>query len=149
VGRGNFCPCGEFADQWYIDYDAYEWDDDEHEEYEIDYELLNEDIDILMDEICKRFPSFYREEKQMNHYWGQRQILENKFFVIGTADNEWSEAVFIQMKDDIWPCEQENLAIRHFESYCKGIREIMLDLFGTIYLRNGPWMSSKLMKEVS
>ena len=42
MGRGNYCPSGELTDQWYIDYDGYVWDDDEHEEWERDYELLEE-----------------------------------------------------------------------------------------------------------
>ena len=79
-------------------------------------------------------------------YWCEKFRLENSFFRIGTADNEWAEAVFIQMRDDLWENE-ENLAARHFESYQRGIQKILLEMHGTIYLRNGPWMSSKLTKE--
>ena len=39
MGRGNYCPKGEVTDQWYLDHDFYMWNDDEHEEYEIDAAL--------------------------------------------------------------------------------------------------------------
>lgn len=149
MGRGNYCPKGELTDQWYIDYDGYLWDDEEHDEYERDYDLLEDDVDAIMVSIRKRFPSFY--PAVMEHgdgYWGEKFRLENSFFRIGTADNEWSEAVFIQMREDLWP-EEENLARRHFPRYCEGIKKIMLETLGTIYLRNGPWMSSKLTLEVA
>lgn len=147
MGRGNFCPCGDAADQWYIDYDFYRLNDDEHDEYETDYDLLDDDVNAAFLMIQNRFPSFSPCDKYMNHYWGQTARLENKYFYIGTADNEWSEAIFIVMKDDLYP-EEEPLANRHFDQYCKGIQEILLDVFGTVYLRNGPWMSSKIEKAV-
>ena len=146
MGRGNYCPSGEMTDQWYIDYDLYLWDDDDHAEYERDYDLLEDDIEVVMEAIKKRFPSFYPATEYGDSYWGERFRLENSFFRVGTADNQWSEAVFIKMRDDLWENE-ENLAGRHFDSYCRGIKEILLEFFGTIHLRCGPWMSSRLTKE--
>lgn len=145
MGRGNYCPSGEVTDQWYIDHDLYQIED-EAEEYEIDYDLMRDDVSEVMDAIKQRFPSFYDDEKYGDGYWGEQYMLENKLFRIGTADNQWSEAVFIQMRDDLWP-EQENLARQHFPRYCEGIKKIMLEFFGEIHLRNGPWMSEVLKKE--
>ena len=146
MGRGNYCPSGEATDQWYLDHDFYMWNDDEHEEFEIDWDLLGYDIDDVLADVKKRFPSFYSIDEWGDSYWGERFLLENKFFRIGRADNEWSEAVFIQMKDDLWP-EEQNLANRHFKSYCDGILAILLDHLGQISLRCGPWMSKTLKKE--
>lgn len=146
MGRGNYCPKGEVTDQWYIDHDLYLWDDDEHDEDEVDYDLMLDDIDTLMISIRHRFPSFHKIKEWGDNYWGEKYLLENSYFRIGIADNQWSEAVFIQMKDDLWP-ELENLAIRHFDEYRKGIARLMLDMFGTIYLRSGPWTSSRVSLE--
>lgn len=143
MGRGNYCPSGECSSQWYIDHDNYLWDDFEHESWEIDYELLGYDIDDVMIAVQKRFPSFHPIDEWGSNYWAEHFLLENKFFRIGRADNEWSEAVFIQMKDDLWP-EQESLASQHFATYCDGIRAIILDKLGELYLRTGPWTSARI-----
>lgn len=145
MGRGNYCPSGELTDKWYIDYDGYVWDDDEHEEWERDYELLEEDVCQIIEAIEKRFPSFSSIDTWGSNYWGEHFRLENKFFRIGTADNEWSQAVFIQMKDNLWP-EEVNLASRHFQTYCDGIMSIMLDTLGEISLRCGAWCSRTVKK---
>ena len=45
MGRGNYCPSGECADQWYVDYDGYRYDEEEGERCEeIDFDLLQDDI---------------------------------------------------------------------------------------------------------
>ncbi len=146
MGRGNYCPGGQVADQWYIDYDGYRWNDEEHHDYEIDEMLLDFDIDTILNAVKERFPSFSTADKYGDGYWAEHIRLENRFFRIGTADNQWSCAVFIQMKDDLWP-EEENLARHHFQRYCDGIKAIMLDHLGEISLRCGAWCSRTLKKE--
>ena len=148
MGRGNFCPSGELTDQWYIDYDVYRFDPEDENNFDVDYDLCQEDVRYLMREIQKKFPSFKEVDKWKDHYWNQHALLENSFFEIGTADNEWAMAIYIKEKDDIWD-EHMNLASRHFENYTKGIQDILLDAFGTIYTRNGPWMSSRLTREAA
>lgn len=138
MGRGNYCPSGECSDQWYVDYDDYSYETDC--DYEIDYELLMEDMDRALEAIKKRFPSFHETDKWGDQYWCEQYRLENKLFRIGTADNQWSGVLFLQMRQDLW-IEQETLARRHFDQYSKAIRQIMLETFGKISLRRGAWCS--------
>ena len=63
MGRGNYYARGDYADQWYLDYDNYytpiydEENGEETDETFFDQELLDEDVSALMNEIEKRFPS--------------------------------------------------------------------------------------------
>lgn len=151
MGRGNYCPSGECADQWYVDYDNYRYDEDEDEHYEgIDYEELMLDMEQVLEAIKKRFPSFRDDVKWGDGYWGEEYRLSNKLFRIGTADNQWSAVLFIQMRQDLW-IEQETLAKRHLPEYSKAILQIMLETFGEISIRSGAWCSRtvRLGEEVS
>lgn len=143
MGRGNFCPCGNITFQWYIN-DANYYDGEFNEYY--DYDLEAEDIHYALEKIKERFPSFYECRECKDSYWGQVVRLKNKLFEIGTADNQWSAAIYIKECDNLE--ENYGLAEKHFEEYKNGIKDILLDIFGEIYLRNGPWMSSKLTKEI-
>lgn len=147
MGRGNYCPSGECADQWYVDYDDYRYEhEDSSMDYEIDYELLTDDLHVALEAIKKRFPSFRDDVKWGDGYWGEEYLLSNKLFRIGTADNTWSAVLFLQMRQDLWDYE-ETLARRHFEEYSKAILQIMLDTFGEISLRSGAWCSKKIKRE--
>ncbi len=145
MGRGNYCPSGECSDQWYVEYDQYDIiDENEEPTGEYDWSLMMEDFDRAFEAIQKRFPSFEKvDDKWGDRYWGEQYRLENKLFMIGIADNTWSLALFIQMRKDLW-IEQENLAKRHFPEYSKAILQIMLETFGEIGLRNGPWCSKTI-----
>ena len=140
MGRGNFCPCGKLTYQWYINNDLYEIDD-----YEYDFDTMMEDVNYAFSEIEKKFPSFHSCKRYLDHYWGQECLLENNLFEIGIADNQYSLAVWIKEKD-LWP-ESYPLAEKHFENYKNQIQEILLNIFGTISLRNGPWMSTEIRRE--
>lgn len=153
MGRGNYCARGDYAEQWYLDYEDYYtpmYDpetDEETEETFFDRDLLDEDVFMLMQAIEKRFPSFRHCDKWGNYYEGRENhfLLENEMFYIGIADNEWSAAIFIQGKDeDISWNGYEGLATKHFNNYVEKLERIMLDTFGTVYKRNGAWMSTKL-----
>lgn len=154
MGRGNYCPMGQLTDQWYIDFDRYNFtEEDDGGKYSwFDEELLDEDLGNVMTEIEERFPSFCRCEKnpttKYGYYWYEHVWLENKLFEIGTADNQWSQAIFIREKDNLEP-EQYNLAGKHFEEYRNGIQDILLDYFETISLRAGAWCSSTLTRETA
>ena len=152
MGRGNYCPSGDCWDVWYVDYDKYEYDEEEDEHYQgVDYELICEDMHKALESIRKRFPSFEKVDGEWgSRYWGEEYCLKNKLFRVGLADNTWSMALFIQMRDDIW-IEQENLAKRHLPEYSKAILQIMLETFGEISIRSGAWCSRtvRLGEEVS
>lgn len=143
MGRGNYCPKNRVSDQWYIDYDLYRLTDEDDDWTETDYDLLAEDLAGALKAIAKRFPSFRETDRRGDTYWCESIRLENRLFRVGTADNEWSEALFIEMRDDLCP-EDVNLARRHLQSYRDGIEKILLEWFGEVARRNGPWMSSRI-----
>jgi hypothetical protein len=147
MGRGNYCPSGECADQWYVDYDGYRYDEEEGERCEeIDFDLLQDDMNQALEAIKKRFPSFQNDEKWGDGYWGEKYLLSNKLFRIGMADNQWSAVLFLQMRDDLYP-EQENLAGKHFSAYASALRQIMLEVFGEIHIRTSAWTSCAIRRE--
>ena len=147
MGKSNYCPSGEYTDQWYVDYDQFTWDTPSGEP-ELDYKAYIDVMDEALREIEERFPSFtiVTEKKYGDRYWSEEYQLENKLFRIGLADNEWSGALFIQMRDDLEP-EQQNLARKHFESYTSAIRQVMLKIFGEISIRTGAYTSRTIRLE--
>ncbi|MEG2624150.1 MAG: hypothetical protein RSC06_14750 [Clostridia bacterium] len=126
------------SDQWYIDYDAFENDGQWDQEYQ-GY-MLNTELKEL---IQKRFPSFYDSDARVSR--DSSAMLENELFYIGLADNEWSVAVFLQSKDD--GEYSDGIVSRHFLEYTDGIKTILLDMFGTIYIRASAWTSGKITKK--
>lgn len=139
MGRGNFCASGDLAMQWYIDYDQFTSEDGEIDELFL-HEMVNYE---MVNKIMKRYPSFWKTDK-----WIRRDahaLLENKLFYIGTADNENTLAVFISSKDEFGI---GRMAIRHFDGYKKGVQQILLDLFGEVYIRTSVWTSGRIAKEV-
>lgn len=117
MGRGNYYASGDYAAQWYVECEP----------------------DILEDvfrEIEERFPSFRKQDK-----WIRRDshvLLANNIFYIGIADNEWTVAVFLSSKDN---AVADSLAARHFNTYEEGILNILLSLFGKVYVPTSSWTS--------
>ena len=151
MGRGNFCASGKNSDQWYIDnewYEETEIDENGEETGEtwIDYDFQIEDVEEnILKAIEKRFPSFRKTSKTIDHYWGKRYRLENELFSIGIADNEWSLAIFIEENEEnvSWNGYQ-GLAEKHFQRYKEGIEKILLESYGSIYKRGTAWTSRKV-----
>ena len=140
MGRGNFRHNGEIGKEWYIDYDNYRMEDDETY---IDNDLLYEDENEILRLITEKYHSFHAPEKKYgDSYWGIVYQLENSIFRIGIADNQWSDAIFIEVRDDT---EYENLAKGLCEIYIAGIEDILKDYLGKVYVRNGAWMSKELV----
>lgn len=120
MGRGNYYASGEHAAQWYVEYEP---------------DILEE----AFREIKERFASFHEQDK-----WFRRDshiLLENYIFYVGVADNESTIAVFLSSKDD---GITDGLASRHFETYKKGILDILLGLFGNVYVPTSSWTSQKI-----
>ena len=120
MGRGNYYASGEHAAQWYVEYEP---------------DILEE----VFRKIEERFASFHRQDK-----WLRRDshiLLENYIFYVGVADNEHTVAVFLSSKDD---GITDGLASRHFDAYEKGILDILLGLFGEVYVPTGSWTSQKI-----
>lgn len=120
MGRGNYYALGDYAAQWYVEYEP----------------------DILEDafqEIEERFASFHKQDK-----WFRRDshiLLENDLFYVGIADNESTIAVFLSSKGN---GTTDGLAARHFGAYEKGILDILLSFFGEVYVPTSSWTSQKM-----
>lgn len=120
MGRGNYYASGNYAAQWYVDYES---------------DVLEE----VFHKIEERFPSFHKQDK-----WIRRDshvLLANNLFYVGIADNEWSVAIFLSSKDNrVADC----LAARHFDTYEEGILNILLSFFGKVYVPTSSWTSRKI-----
>lgn len=120
MGRGNYYASGDYAAQWYVEYEP----------------------DILEDafrEIEERFPSFHKQDR-----WFRRDshiLLENDLFCVGIADNESTIAIFLSSKDN---GTTDGLVARHFRAYEKGILDILLSFFGEVYVPTSSWTSRKI-----
>ena len=120
MGRGNYYASGDYAAQWYVDYEP---------------DILEE----VFHKIEERFASFRKQDK-----WIRRDshvLLANNIFYIGIADNEWTVAVFLSSKDN---AVADSLAARHFNTYEEGILNILLSLFGKVYVPTSSWTSRKI-----
>lgn len=120
MGRGNYYASGDYAAQWYVDYEP---------------DILEE----AFQEIEERFPSFHKQDK-----WIRRDshiLLENNLFCVGIADNESTIAIFLSSKDN---GIADGLAARHFNAYEKGILDILLSFFGEVYVPTSSWTSQKI-----
>ncbi len=120
MGRGNYYASGDYAAQWYVEYEP---------------DILEE----VFRQIEERFAFFWETDK-----WFHRDshiLLENNLFYVGIADNEHTVAVFLSSKDN---GVTDGLAARHFETYKKGILDILLGLFGEVYVPTGSWTSQKI-----
>lgn len=120
MGRGNYYASGNYAAQWYVDYEP---------------DILEE----VFHKIEERFASFHRQDK-----WLRRDshiLLANNVFYVGIADNEYNVAIFLSSKDNrVADC----LAARHFETYKKGIINILLSFFDEVYVPTSSWTSQKI-----
>ena len=130
MGRGNYYASGDYAAQWYVNY--------EHDipEDEFISELVKKEV---MYQIATRYPSFWETDIWIRR--DSRALLENQLFYVGIADNENNIAVFLSSKDE---GGVEGLTARHFAAYRKGVLDILLDLFGEVYLPTGSWTSRKI-----
>nr|DAZ21748.1 MAG TPA: hypothetical protein [Caudoviricetes sp.] len=120
MGRGNYYASGDYAAQWYVEYEP---------------DILEE----AFREIEERFPFFHKQNK-----WIRRDshvLLANSLFYIGIADNEHTIAVFLSSKDD---GVTDGLAARHFETYKKGILNILLSFFDEVYVPTSSCTSQKM-----
>lgn len=119
MGRGNYYASGNYAAQWYVEYEP---------------DILEE----AFREIKERFASFHKQDKRFRR--DSHILLANDIFCVGIADNEHAVAVFLSSKDN---GITDGLAARHFEAYKKGILDILLGLFGEVYVPTGSWTSQK------
>ena len=120
MGRGNYYASGNYAAQWYVEYEP---------------DILEE----VFRKIEERFASFHKQDKWLRQ--DSHILLANNIFYVGVADNEHNVAVFLSSKDNrVADC----LAARHFDAYEKGILNILLSFFGEVYVPTSSWTSRKI-----
>lgn len=110
--------------------------------------------DCFMDSFTDMYPSFERCEPNKYLRSGgpiggdcKRVILENGLFFICMEDNEWSMAVELIQKEDLYDDHLKGLQKRHYEKYLEGIKKALLKRLPSIATRNGAWCSGVIRRE--
>ena len=89
--------------------------------------------------LMRRFKSFREADKWRD---GERRVvLENEFFHVAVADNEWSAAWLLSERmdvDDTGP--NRALMYRHCDAYLKAIKHALIDEWGEAIGYGGPWV---------
>jgi len=170
MGRGNVCTFGPYEGLYFIDnddLDFYTRHNDEEDVWEIalrrelDYGQLTEEGWLfdedetgffwsdtkaeIMDRLIRRFPSLQKSSGWLGRYRSQEILLENNLFYVVVEDNEWSMAVELLQKEDPY-MSLEGLQKRHYSTYLKGIRDVLLELFESIGTYKGAWTSGILRR---
>lgn len=167
MGAGNVCVFGQAEGLYYVDRDfldvysrktedneyescllgELECGDDTFEYDEFESELRRDDMQYnLCEMLRKRFPSFEYVNKWVSNT--RKALLENELFYIVLEDNQWSIAVeLIQKEGEYGGEEKVGLQMGLYLKYLKGIKEILLDMYGEIGTYNGAWTSGRLRKE--
>jgi len=113
-----------------------------------DYEMIyvsgaERSHDQIVDNILCNLPrSFNKEVKWRAH--NSHQIAENGLLSVCTADNEWSEAVFVCPNEYVLDGHPEllNLAYRHLPNVMKHIKKGLRQY--ELRVRCGPWTSGRI-----
>lgn len=171
MGRGNVCVTGQYEGLYFIDrdcFDVYRRNDEYSEEPEVrlakdlsyqeitspDWiwdewgtgEELDDVLECFIDSFTRRFKSFQREN---GNRWIDREIrvlMENKLFVIGLEDNEWSMAVKLIQKEDPYN-ELVGLQSKHYQGYLDGMKRALLERLPSIGTYTGAWTSGTIKRE--
>ena len=166
MGRGNCCVNGPYEGLWYIDReltDVY-WNRDteeyqlmrdigyndffkcEYSETESEYNF-NDMLDIIRERMMLKYKSFVVTDRWISDGGSRcdrRAFLENELFFIAVEDNEWSYAIELIQKG---PESLSGLQKRNYQTYLNALRDIIIDVYGEVSYRRGPWMSGTIVKE--
>lgn len=119
--------------------------------YEFDETLSQDNYNEMLDTIRTKFAAKFKSFIPIDYttsstpkYTSKHVILKNKMFCIAVEDNEWSVAIELIANDGF---EAPGLRQQHFNTYYKGLREILLEMFDEIYIRTGSWTSGKITKD--
>lgn len=119
----------------------------------ISVNMLGEDdvLECFKDDFCRRFPSFQRTEPDTwirNGAYGnlcRQVILENGLFYVCVEDNEWSLAVELIQKEEMWgDVWMENLQKRLYQKYLDGMKTSLLKRLPGIGTYKGAWTSGRI-----
>ena len=165
MGRGNVCVWGKYeglyyADRGYLDqYVSKEPNEDGEYESVLEKELSYDDYDryeyderisqINYEDFIQEFTSLMENKFKSFTSTGKDYgvIMENQLFKVEIEDNEWSYAVKLIQKEHWYDNSLEGLQKKHYKTYLKGIRDILLELFPEIGTYGGAWTPGRLTKE--
>lgn len=169
MGRGNVCVTGKYEGLFYVDNEFFQtysrfdgeetcslllrdlssdelldWEYDEVEsQFEFDYIR-----DTFIENMVKRFKSFYAPEKE---YWinnTRKVILENKLFYIAIEDNEWSVAFELLQKEDEYGTGWiTSLQRKNYMVYFDAMKDSLFECVPELGIYTGPWTSETITKE--
>ena len=153
MGRGNACVHNDYEGLYYVDYDNFRYDYEDGEsdniiDYEIDDMLVEDSLYMFKEDFKKRFKSFIACDKWLGR--GDHIILENELFYITVEDNEWSLAIKLLQKETpyYWNGDIENLQVKHYKTYLKGIEESLFNQFEELGVYAGPWTSGRIKRSM-
>ena len=166
MGRGNCMVNGPYEGLWYIDRDLIDvyWNS-YTEEYKLmrdvgcnefmkcDYSQSESEynyddmLEIIRNRMMLKYKSFVEADRWVSDGGSRcdrKAFLENELFFIAVEDNEWSYAIELIQKG---PESLAGLQKRFYQTYLDSIRDIILDVYGEVSYRNGPWMHGTIVKE--
>lgn len=174
MGRGNVCVTGPYEGLYYIDNDhihVYRRNDPYADEPETrlmgdlsSNEIMGDDwlyddwgtgaeeddiLECFIDSFTMMFPSFDRpgKERWVGADRSVRVLLENRLFVIGVEDNEWSLAVKLIQKEDPYDDHLSGLQKQHYQRYLDGMKKDLLERLPSIGAYAGAWTHQVITKE--
>lgn len=118
----------------------------QEKDFVFDMGLSQQNYDVWLEafrqKLMKRYPSYRRVDRYTKR--DQRIVLENNMFFVAIEDNEWGFAVeLISRTKYPYPQFQKHL----FPHFFKGLKETLLNLTETIYIRSGSWTTQAVTKD--
>lgn len=117
----------------------------ELDNYELDLPLSQAGYDLWLNDFRKAMRNRYPSFEIADHYEkaGKRLILQSKMFQVIIEDNVWSFAVELISRPK---CRYKEFQKHLFPSFFKGMREILLTMTDTLYVRSGSWTAEPFTK---
>lgn len=118
----------------------------QEKDFVFDMGLSQQNYDVWLEafrqKLMKRYPSYRRVDRYTKR--DQRIVLENDMFFVAIEDNEWGFAVELIARTKYpYPQFQKHL----FPHFFKGMKETLLSLTETIYIRSGSWTTQAVTKD--
>jgi hypothetical protein len=153
MGRGNYIPpvSSSYAeyDTIYVDKECvYGEDYWEQEDNDFYFEYL-EFKDELISRFTDRFRSFEKNDSDWLNDYRTKIVADNRLCMLTVCDDDTYIAVSVIAKDDDYDQRIVNIANRHVENYAKGLKEIILDMYGEYRYRTSAWTSARVVKEIA
>jgi len=152
MGKGNTCVFGDYEGLFYIDWDNFSNEyEDEHgniiQDYDLQWEEWENSLHEFISDFSQKFKSFSKCDEWIS---GEKAILENGFFYITIADNEWSMAIKLIQKEQGYYDNGniENLQAKHYKTYLEGIKECLFNQFEELGTYSGAWTSGRIRRQV-